>query len=249
MKRIESPKNERVKEIKKLHTKKGRDKSKEFFIEGEHIIEEALKSSIMIKEIFIREEYVPKQEWDLSNIPLTYVTDRVMKEMSDTETPQGIAAICEVLYYDLDVSKGTYLLIDGVQDPGNVGTMIRTADAAGITAVILGQGTVDMYNSKVIRATQGSLFHIPVVRMDLESWVDENKEIPVFGTALENASTYSSIEPQEHFALIVGNEGEGVSSSLLNQTDQNLYVPIYGQAESLNVAVATGILLYHLKAR
>lgn len=248
MKRIESPKNERIKEIKKLHTKKGREQAREFLIEGEHLVEEALKSHVNIKELLISEEYTLKKEWDVSNITITYVTDRVMKEVSETQTPQGIAAVCEWLQNELDVSKGSYLLIDSVQDPGNLGTMIRTADACGITAVVLGQGTVDMYNSKVIRATQGSIFHLPVIKSDLEEWIKENKDIPVFGTALENASTYTSIEPQDSFALIVGNEGEGVQKSLLNLTDQNLYVPIYGKAESLNVAVATGILLYYLKS-
>lgn len=178
------------------------------------------------------------------------VTDQIMKELSETETPQGIAAVC-VLPKEPEVERleGQYLLIDRVQDPGNVGTMIRTADAAGLTGVILGEGSVDVFNSKVIRASQGSLFHLPVIKGNLEEWVGKlkNAMIPVFGTALKEASSYSALEPQAQFALIVGNEGEGVSQTLLEMADQNVYIPIHGQAESLNVAVATGILLYYFK--
>jgi TrmH family RNA methyltransferase len=143
----------------------------------------------------------------------------------------------------------TYLLLDAVQDPGNLGTMIRTADAAGIDAVIIGRGSVDIYNSKVLRAAQGSHFHLPIISGDLHEWIDKLQEndISVFGTALEGASVYTDITPTDSFALIVGNEGNGVGKDILSSTTANLYIPIYGKSESLNVAVATGILLYYLK--
>jgi TrmH family RNA methyltransferase len=139
-------------------------------------------------------------------------------------------------------------MIDAVQDPGNVGTMIRTADAAGIDAVILGKGTADAYNPKTVRSAQGSHFHIPILKGDLSDWLRafKSQKIPVYGTSLKDSVTYNHVEPQSRFALIMGNEGSGLSQELLVKTDMNLKIPLLGQAESLNVAVATGILLYTL---
>ncbi|PYZ93705.1 RNA methyltransferase [Salipaludibacillus keqinensis] len=246
---IESIQNPKIKAWKKLHTKREREKSGLFFIEGRHLIEEALKSQLVIKELIIQEGLEMPQEWNVKELSLIYVSERVMKELSETETPQGMAAICEKpLNMNLPLEGGKYLFVDGVQDPGNLGAMIRTADAAGMSGVVLGDGTADPFNGKVIRSTQGSLFHLPIQKMNLEEAIELCKEndVPVFGTSLKG-STYTAIEPQEHFALIVGNEGNGVSENLLKMTDQNLYIPIFGDAESLNVAIATGILLYHLR--
>lgn len=138
------------------------------------------------------------------------------------------------------------LLVDAVQDPGNIGTMIRTADAAGIDAVVLGKGSADAYNPKTLRSAQGSHFHIPIIRGDLADWIEDlqDREVKVYGTALQEAVVYTEVETSGSFALIVGNEGSGIHPQLLAKTDQNVIIPILGQAESLNVAVATGILLY-----
>ena len=138
------------------------------------------------------------------------------------------------------------LLVDAVQDPGNIGTMIRTADAAGIDAVVLGKGSVDAFNPKTLRSAQGSHFHIPVVRGDLMEWIENLQQdgVRVYGTSLEESISYKAVEPSEAFALMVGNEGSGISPQLLAKTDENVIIPILGGAESLNVAVATGILLY-----
>lgn len=246
---IASTQNPRIKAWKKLHTKKGRDKSGLFFIEGQHLIEEAVRSDIMLKELIIKEEMEVPKEWKVLSAPLVYVTEAVMNDLCDTETPQGCAAVCEKPpFKNLPLDNGRFLMVDGVQDPGNLGAMIRTADAAGISGVIVGEGTVDIYNGKVIRSTQGSLFHIPVQKMNLEEAVDICREagVPVFGTSL-NGSTFNALAPQDCFSLIMGNEGSGIRDELLEMTDQNLYIPIYGEAESLNVAVACGIVLYHLR--
>ncbi|ASA97726.1 RNA 2'-O ribose methyltransferase, SpoU family [Anoxybacillus flavithermus TNO-09.006] len=250
MKRIESPKNERVKQWKKLLTKKGRDKTGLFLIEGFHLVEEAVKSGVHIEELIVAEHAVIPASWNISHIPMTIVTDEVIKAISDTETPQGIAAVCKQMHWNVDDIQ-TALFIDAVQDPGNVGTIIRTADAAGIDAVVVGEGSVDIYNAKVIRATQGSLFHFPVIKGDIGQWIAhfQNRHIPIYGTSLQNGVDYRSVSPSSSFALIVGNEGSGVNDKWLQQTTANLYVPIYGKAESLNVAVATGILLYHLQKK
>ncbi|ATA60930.1 tRNA-rRNA methyltransferase [Geobacillus stearothermophilus] len=248
MKRIESPKNARVKQWKKLLTKKGRDETGLFLLEGFHLVEEAVKSRAPLVELMVDERTAIPPGWDVS-VPVVIVTEAVMKAISSTETPQGIAAVCRKLPAELEGVK-IALLIDAVQDPGNLGTMIRTADAAGIDAVILGEGCADVYNPKVVRATQGSLFHLPVVKGDLAQWIARFKEqgIPVYGTALENAVDYRTVPPSSSFALLVGNEGSGVRREWLEMTTETIYIPIYGQAESLNVAVAAGILLYSLQA-
>lgn len=187
--------------------------------------------------------------WPIDGIAIVEVTSVVAKEFAETETSQGVFAICRqpALEEEVKASWRKVLLIDAVQDPGNIGTMIRTADAAGLDAVILGKGCADVYNPKTLRAAQGSHFHIPVVREELTECVDflQDQGVPVFGTALdEDAVPYSDIQHTGAFAIIMGNEGSGIQPQLLAMTDQNIIIPIFGQAESLNVAVATGIVLY-----
>jgi len=248
LKHIESVNNPKVKQWKKLLTKKERDKSGTFLIEGFHLVEEALKQDEQILEIIVSEKVGLPPRWDPVGTPVTHVTEEISNSLSETEAPQGIYAVCRQAKQEVQDAK-TYLLIDAVQDPGNLGTMIRTADAAGIDAVVVGRGSVDLFNSKVLRSAQGSHFHLPIIRGDLHEWIDklQGKNIPVYGTALEGASAYTEISSGDSFALIVGNEGNGVGKDILASTTSNLYIPIYGKSESLNVAVATGILLYYLK--
>jgi RNA methyltransferase, TrmH family len=252
LKFIESVNNPKVKQWRKLLTKKERDKSESFIVEGFHLVEEALKQGEQILEIIVSDQVGLPPRWDVNSTPVTLVTEEISKLLTETETPQGIYAICRVPSKNSEIlaEEGkTFLLIDAAQDPGNLGTMIRTADAAGIDAVIVGHGSVDIYNSKVLRSAQGSHFHLPIIRDNLHEWIKKltEKNIPVYGTALEGASAYTDISSRESFALIVGNEGNGVAKDLLLSTTANLYIPIFGKSESLNVAVATGILLYYLK--
>ncbi len=249
MKYIHSANNQQVKQWKKLSTKKERDKTGTFLVEGFHLVEEALLSKQAV-EIIVSENTGMPPTWDYGDIPVTMVTKEIMDSLTDTETPQGIVAVCSQQQYSAEQVKGSkYLFVDAVQDPGNLGTMIRTADAAGMDAVIIGEGSVDIYNSKVIRSAQGSHFHLPIIKGKLLDWIEKCKQeqIPVYGTALENAKPYKEIGSSESFALIVGNEGSGVQKSILSETDANLYIPIYGKSESLNVGIATGILLYYLR--
>ncbi|MGM9967669.1 MULTISPECIES: RNA methyltransferase [unclassified Rummeliibacillus] len=250
MKRIESPQNSLVKYWKKLATtRKERDRSGEFLIEGFHLVEEAIKNKSEILNIIVREDVDIPSNWNIDNIYVVEVTAQVANEFAETEHSQGIFA--QVKQPTVSKEEQTkwkkLLLVDAVQDPGNIGTMIRTADAAGIDAVILGKGCADPYNPKTVRSTQGSIFHIPVVRGDLSEWIDSLKEkaIPVYGTALENAVLYHQVKKEGKFALIMGNEGSGIDSDILAKTDANVIIPIMGEAESLNVAVATGIVLYY----
>ncbi|MFC7321097.1 TrmH family RNA methyltransferase [Halobacillus campisalis] len=237
--------NPKVKEWKKLQKRKYRRKNGRFIVEGSHLVEEALNSDWDVEEIILREG----SSLDLiEGVPATYVSHQVFQEIAETETPQGMAAIVnykEFPYRQQDFS----LLIDSVQDPGNLGTLIRTADAAGFSQVIIGEGSVDPFNEKVLRSTQGSLFHLPIIQGKLEQYVEaiNSEGVPLYAAALEGAVPYKKFEPKGRAAIIVGNEGQGIRKELLDLVDDKVYIPIYGQAESLNVAIAAAILMYHFK--
>ncbi|UDI78598.1 RNA methyltransferase [Staphylococcus taiwanensis] len=245
MEQITSAQNSKIKNANKLKKKRDRDKTGQALIEGIHLIEEAYQSGITINQLFV----IEPDRTDGALIDYAQETFeinmKVAESLSGTMTPQGFFAVIEKPEYDVTQAKQV-LLIDRIQDPGNLGTLIRTADAAGLDLIVMEKGTADPYQDKVLRASQGSVFHIPVVTRDLKTFMlDFNG--PVYGTALVNAKPYRNIESQDTFALLLGNEGEGVSKDLLNETSQNLTIPIYGKAESLNVAIAGSILLYHLK--
>lgn len=249
MKRIESTQNALVKHWKKLVTsKKDRDKSEEFIVEGFHLVEEALKKDGTILHLIIREDQELPAGWKTDNLQLIQVTKAVAKELIETEQSQGIFAHCRQPEHTDDESASwrKLLFIDAVQDPGNIGTMIRTADAAGMDAVILGKGSADPFNPKTVRSAQGSHFHIPVVKGELGEWIDRAKAagVKVIGTGLQNAVDHYNVAPLDEFALIVGNEGSGVAGEYLSKADDIVKIPLYGKAESLNVAIAAGILLY-----
>ena len=242
-------KNQKVKQWKKLQTTKGRKEAGAYLIEGTHLLKEAIKAAADIQEVVMTVTFHQQSDLQIAEGAITIVSREILASLAQTETPQGVVAVVRIPEAApiLDY-KGKYILLDQVQDPGNVGTIIRTADAAGYTGVILGEGSVDLYNDKVLRSMQGSHFHLPVYRGDLQKLIPElkNSDTPVYGTELnEEAVDYRTVSPSGAVALVLGNEGNGVSKEVLALTDQNLYIPIFGEAESLNVAVAAGILLYH----
>ena len=249
MKEIQSSKNQLIKERKKLHKRKVREQEGMYLLEGFHLVEEAVNHGATIHEIYLDER--GQREWGAWTEQLAvdsyFVSAEVMKQLSDLPTPQGMVAVVKLENQPVEIQGGRWLLLDNVQDPGNVGTMIRTADAAGFNGVILGEGTADMYSTKVLRSMQGSHFHIPVFSADLHEKIQKMQEkgMKVYGTELnKDAVSYTQAE-KENVALVLGNEGQGVSKEILAMTDKNLYIPIYGKAESLNVGVAAGILMYH----
>lgn len=245
MEEITSAQNSKIKLANKLKKKRDRDKTGLALIEGIHLIEEAYQSHIEIQQLFVvGSDRVDASLIDYAN-EVYEINLKVAEALSGTVTPQGFFAVIKKPDYDVTSAKQV-LLIDRVQDPGNLGTLIRTADAAGIDLIVMEKGTTDPYQDKVMRASQGSVFHIPVVIHDLSNYIQQF-DGPIYGTALSNSVTYRNVEPQEKFGLLLGNEGEGVNSELLSQTTVNLTIPIYGKAESLNVAIAGSILLYHLK--
>ena len=241
---ITSKANSVVKNAKKLHQKKYRKSA--YLIEGWHLFEEAVQAGVTIEKIFALESYRDQ----LAAFPQTvWVSEEILLDLADTQTPQGIVAVIQKEEVGLpDFSQGKFLFLEDVQDPGNVGTMIRTADAAGFTGVIVSDKSADIYSLKTLRSMQGSHFHLPIYRMSLASFVEEAKKtaMPILATTLSKESKdYRELSPLEDFVLVMGNEGQGISSVMAESADQLVHIGMKGRAESLNVAVAAGILMFY----
>ncbi len=240
---ITSLSNDKIKGYIKLKNRKYRKKTKTFLVEGMHLVLEAYKKGV-IKDIIIQEDGVVPL-----NVPTIYVTNEILKALSELETPPNIMAVCN-MSEDKEVKGDKILLLDGIQDPGNLGTIIRSAVAFHIDTIVLGPDTVDLYNSKVIRSTQGMIFHINIIEDDLTRVISKLKteEIPIYGTRVNYGIDVKTLREKDRrrYALVVGNEGSGVSEEVLDICDQYLYIDINENTESLNVAVATSILLYEL---
>ncbi len=242
---ITSKSNNLIKKTKKLLKKKYREQS--YLIEGWHLFEEAEKANAEFLNIFVLEDFADRVE-HMSNV--TFVTPEVLKELTDSKTPQGIIAEVAMPILPLaNLKAGRYLILEDVQDPGNVGTMIRTADAAGLDGVLISDKSADIYNQKTLRSMQGSHFHLPVWRTNVYEACEtlQNLGVPLIVTTLSRDSVdYKTIKHDGNFALVMGNEGNGISDKMTNQADVLAHIIMPGQAESLNVAVATGIVLFSL---
>lgn len=239
---ITSLENNKIKDLVKLQNKKYRDLTNSFIVEGYHLVEEAYKSGI-VKEIFLLEN----KSIDL-DIPITYVSSDVMKKISTTDTYCDVIALCEKVNSN-EIIGNKILLLDDIQDPGNLGTIIRSSVAFNVDTIILSNNTVDLYNPKVLRSTQGMFCHINIITMDLVSAIEEikNRNITLYGTNVTCGVDVRSISDTSSYALIVGNEGNGVKESIQSMCDKNLYINMNSKAESLNVGVACSILLYELE--
>ncbi len=250
MEKIMSPKNDHIKLAKKLTVKKYQKDYDCYLLEGPHLVHEALKAGVEPDVIYITDKYENDRELRPFYNKLVLVSEDVAEHLSATPTPQGMFAVLPLPHNELPKPlSGSFLLLDGIQDPGNVGTLVRTADAAGVGTVVLGKQTADAFSPKVLRAMQGSQFHINVVSGDLIKLTGQLQRagIPVYGTELnDRAKSYGAIAKTDRFALIMGNEGNGLRPELLAKTDVNVYIPMRGRAESLNVGVAAGVVLFHL---
>ena len=249
MESISSTKNEKIKELVKLQTAKGRKKAGMYLLEGEHLVEEAIKERAQIKLIVVTSNRLEDYQNLLAqtDVQLLVVSQDVFHKLSMTETTQGVLAVVEIVKQEMLPHKGRLIVLDAVQDPGNLGTIVRTADAAGFDAVVLGTGTVDLYNDKVLRSMQGSHFHIPVFQANLQEYLPILKEkgVQVAVTALHRDSKdYSVLQGATDVAIVVGNEGQGVSSDVIELADVLVAIPMFGKAESLNVAIASALLMY-----
>ena len=241
---ITSKANSVVKNAKKLHQKKYRKSA--YLIEGWHLFEEAVQAGVTIEKIFALESYRDQ----LAAFPQTvWVSEEILLDLADTQTPQGIVAVIQKEEVGLpDLHQGKFLFLEDVQDPGNVGTMIRTADAAGFTGVIVSDKSADIYSLKTLRSMQGSHFHLPIYRLPLVSFVEEARKsnLPILATTLSRESKdYRELSSLENFVLVMGNEGQGISSVMAESADQLVHIGMKGRAESLNVAVAAGILMFY----
>ena len=242
---ITSLENKKVKDVVKLQSKKYRNLTNTFVVETEHLVEEAEKAGI-IKDLFIVEdEFVDN---DNTYFVTNEVMNKIKKKMSSMESPSNVLAVCEK-NNSKEIIGDKILLIDGVQDPGNLGTIIRSSVAFGVTTIVLSFDTVDLYNPKVIRATEGMFCHINIISMNLEEAINiiKSKGIKVYGTNVVDGVSVTSITDKNKYALIVGNEGNGVKQNIQDLCDLNLYIPMKDNVESLNVGVACSILLYELE--
>lgn len=230
--------NKKIKQLKKLSLKKYRDSENLFLVEGEHLILEAYDKGFL-KELLLEEG----TNYQL-DVETNYISKSVMNHLSQLDTPTKMIGVCQK---NENHNIGDHVLIlDEIQDPGNLGTIIRSAVAFNIDTIILSKGCADIYSSKVIRATQGMLFKINIIIEDLEEIIKKLKEknYQILGTKVSGGKELKTLEKRKKFAIIMGNEGNGVKEELLNLCDEYLYINMNENCESLNVAVATSIILY-----
>lgn len=235
---ITSTNNNTIKTLIKLKQKKYRNQFGYYLIEGEHLVNEALKANQI--ECIITTKPLK------SDLEVIEVSEEVMAKLAFTKSPSNIMAKCKIDSNNELMMKKRYLILDDLQDPGNIGTLIRSALAFGIDQVILSKNCVDLYNDKLLRAMQGANFHISCIYGDLTEIIEKLQAngVVVVGSALENGQDISLIEKTEKMAFIVGNEGNGMNQNILDKCDYIGYIPIQ-TIESLNVAIAGSILMYH----
>jgi TrmH family RNA methyltransferase len=246
MELLSSLKNPKVLSWKALKDKKGRDSQNAFLVEGVRIVQEALSSSFEVQALLLREDYQPDYRLP-ADIPLYILPDHVFQSVCDTKTPQGIAAVLTRRTREADGPR--LLALDGVQDPGNVGTIIRTADAAGFTGVLFSPECADLFSPKVLRATMGSIFRLGFsFPASLPEALEKLKKdgFSVLSSQLDGSPFYDRKDVSSSFVLIIGNEGNGVSEAVKAVATHRLCLPMRGGAESLNAAVAAGIMMYDL---
>lgn len=251
---IMSVQNTRVKDWAQLLERRGREKQGKYIIEGYHLIEEALKAGAQVEVVlFLVEKGSPVELVALAGdrvVEWIGVSAAVLAKCSDAQTPQGVVAIVARPQLGMDeLLAGEHdlvVVLDGVQDPGNLGTIIRSADAVGAKAVVLGRGTVDLYNPKTIRSTMGSMYHLPIVEADLLELLPRARErgVRLVTTSLQAQGSCYDTDLRQPTWLILGNEAKGVSLEVAAQSDVKVIIPMQGKAESLNVAMAATVLLF-----
>lgn len=230
--------NQKIKDVKKLQLKKYRDKMGLFLVEGEHLVIEAYKTGNLVELLLEENQFFPL------DVKTSYVTNNILKYISELDTAPKMIGICKKVEKDIFGKK--ILALDDIQDPGNLGTIIRSCVAFNIDTILLSNNSVDLYNSKVIRASQGLIFHINIIRCDLLSYLEDlkKKDYYLYGTKVTNGSDIKKIEKKDNFVIIMGNEGNGVHKETLELCDEYIYIKMNDVCESLNVGVATSIILF-----
>lgn len=236
--KIESLTNSHVKKWCKLNSKKYRDETGLFLVEGDHLLKEALKKGNVV-EIIATEKC-----WQKENIPFYEVTEAILKKISSQASSTNVLAVCK-RETEKEI-KGNVCILDSIQDPGNLGTIIRSCVAFSIDTLIVSPNTVDVWNEKTIRASEGMLFHLNIIKKDLQKIVEElhDKGYTIYGTNVKEGTSLKDIHPKNNYAIIMGNEGSGVNLSLQKKCDKVITIPINPDCESLNVGIATSIILY-----
>ena len=250
---ITSKDNEFIKNIKKLKDKKYRDERNEFIVEGIKMVGEAIKEEANIKNIIICDDCynnceIPSEiKYEIAKKKITYVSQKVFDSITDVTNPQGILAVVEKnKVNDIDYKQDFFLILDDIQDPGNIGTILRTADSINLNQIIVSNKTADAFNPKVVRSTMGAIFRINVIVCeDLSNVISQLKKhkVKIAATDLKTDKSIYDLDYKKT-AVIIGNEANGVSEKLLERADVKIKIPMTGKTESLNAAVATGIILY-----
>lgn len=250
IRKITSAQNEYIKMLARLSSKKNRDEAGLFLAEGEHLAEMAVASSYCVENLLMTEEYYSNNK-DKFSCDITIVPRSIIEKVSDTKTPQEVVAVVKMEREETDLTDGKYIYCDNLQDPGNVGTIIRTADAFSFDGVILSEGCADVYSPKVIRSTQGSVFNIKIIRnKNTEFLKGVRNNFMITSTALYGQSVeLKKMTVKKNHIFVAGNEGSGVSKEILDISDEIAYIPMSGKAESLNVSVAASILMYEVNNR
>lgn len=235
---ITSISNDKIKQIKKLKNTKNMMEEKKFIIEGKHLIIEAKKAGVLLETLSLSDV-----DYGVLN---TVVSNNVMKSLSSLNTSPDIIGICKMEDKDYQL-KDKIIILDGIGDPGNLGTIIRSANAFGFNDIVLSNSCVKKYNDKVLRATQGMIFNMNIVTKNLTSFIPYLKEngYRVYGTNVINGINVSKVN-DDKIAVVLGSEGNGLSSDVKGLIDKNLYIKMNDTCESLNVAIAASIIMYEL---
>ena len=255
MRRIESKDNPLIRRLSRLAgERKFRRTQGEMVCEGEKMLREALTSGVAVREVVVGEtrQFDPEllARAEAQGARLTEVPESLLARLSNVETPQGLVFVCDQPVFTLErLSQARRLLVlDGLQDPGNLGTILRTADAFALDGIVLCEGCVDPVSPKVVRATMGAIFRIPIVMAKLEEtaqWLAQ-RDIPLYATALREDSVPLTAVSLHRAAVIIGNEGRGVSERGLVLSEKQLIIPMAGRAESLNASIAASIVMYEM---
>lgn len=238
--KLESINNPYIKTLYSLHEKKYRDIEKRFLVEGEHLVTEAYKTNNLEVVLYSDEKY------KLSGVENICVSQNIIQKLAFTKSPQNVIGVCK--YLDAKKSNANkYLLLDDVQDPGNLGTLIRSSLGFNIDKVYLSKGSVDLYNDKFIRASQGAIFHVDIEIVELKETIENliRQGINVYGTSLDGGVCLEEIKVPSKYAIILGNEGSGIKKDILSITTKNIYIQTNPLLESLNVSIAGSIILYY----
>ena len=253
MQRITSKDNSIIKHIKRLKEKKYRAEYGEYIVEGLKLIKEAVQESAEIKYIVVcdgcdNSEIIESHlKYEMARIDFIYVPQNIFKMISDVENPQGVLAVIRKKTIDeINIKEELILALDDIQDPGNLGTILRTADSVGLKQILVSKDTADCFNPKVVRSTMGAIFRVNVIECeDLKHTLKElqNKEYKVMITSLKAKNSIYNTDYKKK-VIVIGNEANGVSKEIQTIADEKVIIPMLGKTESLNASVATGVVLY-----